>query len=144
MWHSEIVEYRMTRTAGLASWGSGNLGGCGPCLAAVVVVLLAAPITMTVSGIVTAIAVSGDDPPPRREVASQTPQRLRCDAPGDQFRVRATSHGRPPIEATTNAEGQARIPLPPGPAIYPITVYTDAPAGVPPVTVNLGPPGASR
>ena len=139
IWRSHIVEYEVKRSAGMESIGCS--GGEG-CLVVAVVALALAPVTMPISGIITAVSLSGEEPTTRREVASRQPFQVSCDAPGANFRLRATRPGQPPVHVTTDAAGRARI-LHSGPGpIGTITLQADEPAGVQPVQVRLGPPGS--
>ncbi|HLU69035.1 MAG TPA: hypothetical protein VKZ63_22285 [Kofleriaceae bacterium] len=141
-WRSHVVEYRVEKTSGVEGPGSLGGGGCGEaCLVVAAVILVAAPLTLLVSGIVTAVVVNKSKPQRRKEVESFTPQRFRCDAPGAGFRLRAVVHGIGEVAAVTDAMGQTRIDLPPGGAARPTTVYVDAPTGVAPIVIRRGPPG---
>lgn len=145
-WHSEIVEYREKKVAGLGDmdvWASCS-GDCGKAL---LVGLLVAPITLAVSGLITAIIISKSDSTTRREVKSRSPVSGPCDAPGAGFRLRVSVRGMPDVAAVTDADGRARIDLPAPTAAsagQAIVVHTDAPRGVRPVVIRRGPPGASR
>jgi hypothetical protein len=144
VWNSEIVEYRVETTAGLD--GLDNMGSCsGDCGYFVVGILVLAPITLLISGIITGIIVSGSHDTTRREVESQTPVSNRCDAPGAGFQVRASVRGQPDVAAITDTEGRARLVLPDptaATAAQPIVIRTDNPRGVKPVVIRRGPPGA--
>ena len=140
IWRSHIVEYEVKRTAGME--GIGGCSGGEGCLVVAVIALALAPITLPVSGIATAISLSGEEPTTRREVDSRQAFQVACDAPGAGFRLRATRPGQPPVHVTTDAAGRARILHRGAGPIGTITIQADEPAGVRPVQVRLGPPGS--
>jgi hypothetical protein len=145
VWRSEIAEYRVEKTATLADLD--GMGGCSGegCGYALIGILVLAPLTLTVSGIITGIIVSKSHDETRREVKSQAPDTYDCGAPGAGFQVRVSVHGQPDVAALTDAEGHARILLPsptPASVAHPIVLHTDSPRGVAPVVIRRGPPGA--
>lgn len=140
-WRYHIVEYREETTAHL--WAM----DCSDCGKGLVVGLLFAPVTLLVSGVVTGIIVAQSDATMRREVKGYVPERTTCDAPAAGVRLRAAVAGRPDIPITTDANGRALVQLPPptaADAAQPITVHVDAPAGMPPIVIQRGPPGAGN
>lgn len=139
-WRYHIVEYREETSARL--WAMDCSGDCGKALG---VGVLFAPITLLVSGVATAIIVSKADDTTRREVKAYAPLRSTCDAPAAGFRLRAAVPGQADLPVTTDAYGRALLQLPPptaATASQAIVVHIDAPAGVPPIIIPRGPPGA--
>ena len=145
VWRSEITEYRVEKSATLADLDM-SCSGDG-CAYGMVAILVLAPLTLTVSGIITGIIVSKSDDETRREVTAQAPSSYACDAPGAGFQLRASVRGLPDVAALTDAEGHARILLPdptPASVAQPVVIHTDSPRGVAPIIIRRGPPGASR
>ena len=145
VWFSEITEYRVETSATLADLDM-SCSGDG-CAYGLIAILALAPLTLTVSGLITGVIVSNSDDEIRREVKSQNPSTRACDAPGNGFHVRASVRGQPDVAAVTDAEGRARILLPPttaASAAQPIVLHTDIPKGVAPIVIRRGPPGSQR
>lgn len=141
VWRSHIVEYRTDKEATF------ELLDCSgrDCGYVYLFALLVAPLTLGVSGIITAIVIKSSRSSIRREVKSFVPLSSACDAPAPDVRLRASVPGRPDVSAVTDAAGRARIDLgDPGSAAasLPITVHVDAPAGVAPIVIHRGPPGS--
>lgn len=143
VWRSEITEFRVEKSATLADLDM-SCSGDG-CAYGIVAILILAPLTLTVSGIITGIIVSKSDDETRREVTAQAPDTYACDAPGSGFQLRASVRGQPDVAVLTDAEGRARILLPEpttASVAQPIVVHTDSPRGVAPIIIRRGPPGA--
>lgn len=87
--------------------GSGS-DGCGYLL---VFAVLAAPVTLAVSGLITAGVVAGADDRMEQRTQPLPTKRVPCDRPGANARVIVAAPGRAPIEVTMDDKGRAFVEL---------------------------------
>lgn len=98
-----VTEYRVSRGADLKVWMCSDDG----CEYIAVFGLLAAPVTLLVSGLITAAEVSSADDRTESKVAPLPPQRRPCDTPAAGLRVLVAAPGREPLIVTTDGDGAA-------------------------------------
>jgi hypothetical protein len=105
---SHVKTLRISREAKFKVW---VCGGDKSCEVMLLVGIFAAPVTLLVSGLITAVDVRGADDRTEEQVSALAPHRAACDLPAKGWNLVVTAPGRAPIPVTTDERGVARVEL---------------------------------
>ncbi len=99
---------RVERTSRFTIWACSNDDGC---MWMIFLGVMAAPVTLLVSGVVTAIDVKSTDDRMEQTVNALPVHTAPCDLPAKGWNLIVTAAGREPIAVTTDEQGTAHVDL---------------------------------